>query len=597
MSENRISNSHELNNTDHTTGKNNYNAISNNGSPEFKTVGNSKKGFLEKTLSDRKSDIEKFIENNQVLKLTKKSNLNGDEKEQKPCIKPAIEVKISNKQKPIGNGSFGVVYDAKVAQLGNVDQDKAENEIEYAVKIPKKTNDSKSDPLNDIKKSQLLIREMVNFTKKTDSCATLQTLELMVPVLGRVNVILSSGKKQDAMLMMKVDGKDGFDAIFGYKVQKPDGKEEYIEPIEGYNVKVCVDGGEYHCVADPKISLDIAFQKIFALRGLHDLGLVYGDVKIENVKIKKENDKYIVRLIDIGSITKKDKNDCFTLSPLTAAPEGFVGGKRIGKYIPDPKFDVFANAVDLPYIFFGGVAKKHLQSCYKLEESSPRKIVASFNRIKNKAFHFKKWGWFKTLFMYIFQNDTYTKYVNDEKDYLSKLEESKVFAEREYFQDRLFLGDIFSAYEYADSDDVEEMLKEYEQNGFERPDFSSPNFPKNMTNAQKMRYMHWHLGFLKTNKDIESGTGKNGEKGKGVYPIEVIHSLSLLQMYSTDPDPKKRISSRVVERVLLHLKMTVDQWENRQYRIKGMDDDLSKNEQKMVDIILPKNEANKKNKN
>ena len=222
--------------------------------------------------------------------------------------------------------------------------------------------------------------------------------------------------------------------------------------------------------------------------------------------------------------------------------------------------------------------------------------MASFNRIKNKAFHFKKWCWFKTLFMYIFQNDTYTKYVNDEKDYLSQLEESKVFAEREYFQDRLFLGDIFSAYEYADSDDVEEMLKEYEQNGFERPDFSSPNFPKNMTNAQKMRYMHWHLGFLKTNKDIESGTGKNGEKGKGVYPIEVIHSLSLLQMYSTDPDPKKRISSRVVERVLLHLKMTVDQWENRQYRIKGMDDDLSKNEQKMVDIILPKNEANKKNK-
>ena len=68
-------------------------------------------------------------------------------------------------------------------------------------------------------------------------------------------------------------------------------------------------------------------------------------------------------------------------------------------------------------------------------------------------------------------------------------------------------------------------------------------------------------------------------------------------MYSTDPDPEKRISSRVVERVLLHLKMTVDQWKDGQYRIEGMDDDLSKNEQKMVDIILPKNEANKKNKN
>ena len=118
-----------------------------------------------------------------------------------------------------------------------------------------------------------------------------------------------------------------------------------------------------------------------------------------------------------------------------------------------------------------------------------------------------------------------------------------------------------------------------------------------MTDAQKMRYMHWHLGFLKTNKDIESGTGKNEKKGKGVYPTEVIHSLSLLQMYSTDPNPKKRISSRVVERVLLHLKMTVGQWKDGKYRIEGMeDDDLNENEREMVDIILPKNEENKKNK-
>ena len=137
MSENRISNSHELNNTDHTTGKNNYNAISNNGSPEFKTVGNSKKGFPEKTLSDRKSDIKKFIENNQVLKLTKKYNLNGDEKEPKTGMKLGIEVKISNPKNPLGKGSFGAVYDAEVTQLGNVDQDKEENNIKYAVKVPK----------------------------------------------------------------------------------------------------------------------------------------------------------------------------------------------------------------------------------------------------------------------------------------------------------------------------------------------------------------------------------------------------------------------------------------------------------------------------
>ena len=137
MSENRISNSHELNNTDHTTGKNNYNAISNNGSPEFKTIGNSKKGFPEKTLSDRKSDIKKFIENNQVLKLTKKYNLNGDEKEPKTGMKLGIEVKISNPKNPLGKGSFGAVYDAEVTQLGNVDQDKEENNIKYAVKVPK----------------------------------------------------------------------------------------------------------------------------------------------------------------------------------------------------------------------------------------------------------------------------------------------------------------------------------------------------------------------------------------------------------------------------------------------------------------------------
>ena len=104
MSENRISNSHELNNTDHTTGKNNYNAISNNGSPEFKTVVSSKKGFPEKTLSDRKSNIEKFIENNQVLKLAEKFNLSGDEKEPKTGMKLGIEVKISNPKKPSWQG-------------------------------------------------------------------------------------------------------------------------------------------------------------------------------------------------------------------------------------------------------------------------------------------------------------------------------------------------------------------------------------------------------------------------------------------------------------------------------------------------------------
>jgi serine/threonine protein kinase len=324
---------------------------------------------------------------------------------------------------------------------------------------------------------------MVSFTKKTGICATLQTLELMVHILGKVNATLS-GKEKHAMLMMKVDGKDGSNAILG-------NKSKSVKPIEGYDTEISVGNEKYYCVTDPKISLDIAFQKIFALRGLHDVGLVYGDVKIENVMIQKENDKYTVRLIDMGSITRKGSAN-FTSTKSTAAPEGFVGDKQNKKYRTNPKFDVFANAVDLPYIFFGEVAKKHLQKRYELKESPSGKIMASFNRIKNKASHLEKWDWLKTLFMFIFKKKEYEEY--------KKL--NSIFEKRGRFKDRFFLGDIFSAYEYADDRDVEETLREYEHNGFTKPNFSFPNFPENMTNAQKMRYMHWHLGFLKTNRDF-----------------------------------------------------------------------------------------------
>ena len=128
-----------------------------------------------------------------------------------------------------------------------------------------------------------------------------------------------------------------------------------------------------------------------------------------------------------------------------------MGGKQNKKYRTHPKFDVFANAVDLPYIFFGEVAKKHLQKRYELKESSSRKIVASFNGIKKKAFHFEKWGWLKTLFMFIFKKKEYEEYKNL----------THIFAERGLFNDCFFLGDISSAYEYADNDDVEETLKEF----------------------------------------------------------------------------------------------------------------------------------------
>ena len=244
--------------------------------------------------------------------------------------------------------------------------------------------------------------------------------------------------------------------------------------------------------------------------------------------------------------------------------------------------------------------QEYFPEFYTYAENSPEETLVSFNRIKSKTQLSEKYGKIKNTFAKnLSTKKKHDERIESEKSHFISSKDEKTFNEKEdESEEYLLLSDIFSAFEYADSDDVEETLREYEQDGFEKPNFSSPNFPKNMTDAQKMRYIHWHLGFLKTNRDIESGTGKNGEKGKGVYPTEVIHSLSLLQMYSTDPDPEKRISSRVVERVLLHLKMTVDQWKDGQYRIEGMDDDdLNENERETANIILPKNEANKKNKN
>lgn len=117
MSENRISNSHELNNTDHTTGKNNYNAISNNGSFEFKTGGSPQKGFPEKTISDRKSDIKKFIENNQVLKLTKNPILMEMRKNQKPVRNQISKLKYKIKKNLLARDHLALYMMQKLRNL------------------------------------------------------------------------------------------------------------------------------------------------------------------------------------------------------------------------------------------------------------------------------------------------------------------------------------------------------------------------------------------------------------------------------------------------------------------------------------------------
>jgi serine/threonine protein kinase len=134
---------------------------------------------------------------------------------------------------------------------------------------------------------------------------------------------------------------------------------------------------------------------------------------------------------------------------------------------------------------------------------------------------------------------------------------------------------LFTSYEHATDRNVQAKKREYLESGFKEP-----TFPEYFTNAQKMRYMYYHLGFLKIQKE----TGE-------IYPPEVLDSLAKLQALSTEPDPEKRISERVVEDVLLNLMASIDQWkEPGIYRIEG--EKITPGS--MTDEILPKNKSDNK---
>jgi serine/threonine protein kinase len=137
---------------------------------------------------------------------------------------------------------------------------------------------------------------------------------------------------------------------------------------------------------------------------------------------------------------------------------------------------------------------------------------------------------------------------------------------------------------------VKSGLKKYKKLGFE-----SPKFPENFTNAQKARYIYYHLGFKKIQKELVDTLKENAKTRqqvkkaeiveKDIYPDEVLHSLALLQTYATDPDPRFRISDREVEEILLNLEMTSDLWNSGQFRVKDRHITLYS----LVDEILPKN--------
>jgi serine/threonine protein kinase len=138
-----------------------------------------------------------------------------------------------------------------------------------------------------------------------------------------------------------------------------------------------------------------------------------------------------------------------------------------------------------------------------------------------------------------------------------------------YDEKNIYMKDIVKTYENASYFDVQSKKSEYHRAGFQEP-----TFPEYFTNSQKMRYMHYHLGFLKVQREV-------GE----IYPIKVLDTFAKLQAFSTEPNPEIRIDEEIVERVLLHLMMSIDHWRNGVYRIEGIETVPGS----MTDEILPKN--------
>lgn len=145
---------------------------------------------------------------------------------------------------------------------------------------------------------------------------------------------------------------------------------------------------------------------------------------------------------------------------------------------------------------------------------------------------------------------------------------------------------------------VKNKIKEYEDEHFDKP-----TFPEYFTNAQKMRYMYYHLGFLRIQDEIKKenvNITKEIEEDKKIpdkdkqikiekklikiYPPEALDSLAKLQALSTEPNPGRRIDEEIVEKVLLHLMMSANQWGKKVFRIDGMKITPGS----MSDEILPK---------
>ena len=415
------------------------------------------------------------------------------------------DIKLVNRKTKIGEGGFGNILDVKVKDNKNVNVNiVAKVPVDYGKKLTKdRVAKINKNVLGEQRKANNLRREIKKAIVNGDLANAQALNNVVVPF--KVFQVGENGLK--ALLMRKVDGKAGIDAICNGEIDRYNGvvslKDERLNNKKSDSRKL----EEYNYADDRKIALSIARQKAMLLRGLHESGYVNIDTKLENVMISNNG---VVSMIDVGSIVKVGKKEDFSsnCTKETVAPEVLQEG-----YEADAKSDVFSDAIDRPLILFGQVAEKYF-------DGSNKKLKS----IKSTA--------------YSLQN----------------------------------------------------KLKEYKKLGFDLP-----KFPENFTDARKMRYMYYHLGFKKIQKELVDTLGKNAKTRlqskkaemveKNIYPDEVLHSLALLQTYATEPDPRFRISDREVEEILLNLEMTSDLWNSGQFRIKDRYITLYS----LVDRILPKN--------
>ena len=478
----------------------------------------------------------KFAKNNKALNAK-------DEAEKLP--------KIIIRGKELGSGSFGDVYELH-------------NDKNYVLKVLNEKelgfSEANGKALEEFEKAEKLRGIIENYIKNYNFAGAQGLENVVAPVLLKEGVLYNRNVRKKKMVLKnklilpKAEGEDGDKSIFG---NPKDGGQ----PILIYRNKV---GSEHFAIKSRRMALSIALQKAMMLRALNNGGYANIDTKLENIMISKDGK---VSMIDIGSIVKHGSKD-YLFTEQTVAPELWKSNGSVNS-----QADVFSDAIDRPYVLFGNIAERYIPTFPKMN----KKDISLLKGVVT------------------------SKYI---RKYTSRFGRKK----KTFEEIGVPLSWKFMSYEKIAEEDLERnvknKIKEYENEHFDKP-----TFPEYFTNAQKMRYMYYHLGFLRIQDEIKKenvNITKEIEENKKIpdkdkqikiekkfikiYPPEVLDSLAKLQALSTEPNPGRRIDEEIVEKVLLHLMMSANQWEKGIYRIKG----IKITPGSMSDEILPKNRSSSK---